>query len=63
MITPDKNGNTVSCPLCDGHGDIEKQAAVARWRSMEFREDMRKIESSVAKPSEEETFAHYSYKD
>jgi hypothetical protein len=62
-MTPlDEKGNTVTCPLCDGHGDIDKQAAVKRWRSGEFRENMREIETSITQPSDE-MLVHHSWKD
>lgn len=63
-MTPphDDEENIVTCPLCDGHGDLDKHAAVKRWRSGEFRENMREIESSLKTPSDE-MFAHYSWKD
>jgi len=52
------NTDIVSCPLCAGHGEINKHLAVIRSRSPEFRSILMDFEDDVLTPKEDPFETH-----
>ena len=46
-------GDIVTCPLCAGHGEINKHLAVVRLRSPQFREVVRDFEEDALMTKED----------